>query len=127
MKYRVKNRPNNYHDSYIKTEYITEYSITSLNRYKHSTKYLLADDKLVTGNLNPWDRAILSQNSSQYIVAPGEENRIDLVAAKVYGNSALYWVLCYMNKIEDPLNIPVGTFLLVPRLSEVFQGSNPLA
>lgn len=127
MKGRIKRRREGHHNTYIKEEYITEYSITSLNRYKHSTQFLLADGKNVLGNLNPWDKAVLTQNAMEYIVQPGEENRIDLVSAKVYGNSALYWVLCYMNKIEDPLDLPVGTFLLVPLLEEVFQGLNPLA
>lgn len=127
MRYRIKDNSKRSHDSYILEQYITEYSIASLSRYKHSNTFLLADGKTIKGNLNPWDRAIALANTSEFIVTVGEEDRIDIVATKVYGNASLYWVLCYANSISDPLKLPVGKYLLIPALEDLFEYPNPLA
>lgn len=127
MAYKIKQRPKGYHDSYILEEYITEYAINSLSRYKHVTSYLLADDKIIKGVLNLWDKSILIQRSFDYIVTAAEENRIDIIATKFYGNASLYWLICYASSIEDPLNLPVGTPLVIPYLEDMFTYPNPLS
>ena len=62
-----------------------------------------------------------------YTVTAADENRIDIIATKVYGAAYLYWILCYINNIEDPLNVPVGRILLVPKISGLRQFPNPLS
>lgn len=128
MKLKIKNLGARTNDSYIKHQYLTDYSTTSLSRYKHGNKLLLADDKIINGNLNPWDMMLFPQTGlKEFVVTSGEENRIDIVATMVYGSASLYWVLCYMNAIDDPLTLPIGTILQVPNLTDLFTYPNPLA
>lgn len=115
-------------DSYIENQYNAEYSLNSEERYKHLNKLLLADGKLINATLSPWDMLIYPHsNLGSYVVTAGEENRIDIVATKVYGNASLYWVLCYANGIKDPLKLPIGTYLVVPDIRDLFSYPNPLA
>lgn len=115
-------------DSFIIKQFYNTYKITSRNRYKHSNLLLLADDKLIPATLNQWDMLIVPKNSNSFVVTAAEENRIDLIATKVYGSAGLYWVICYANNIADPLTeITVGRLLTIPDLASLFTYPNPLA
>ena len=45
-----------------------------------------------------------------------EENRLDRVSYRVYGDEQYWWVLAQANGISDPLELAVGTVLKVPSL-----------
>lgn len=47
-------------------------------------------------------------------------NRPDLIAAKAYGDSQLWWVICEFNAIRDPFfDIKMGTILRIPEINRV--------
>lgn len=48
----------------------------------------------------------------EHYVSDGE--RLDLIAAKYYGESEYYWVVCVANEIRDPFSIQPGDRLLIP-------------
>jgi prophage DNA circulation protein len=55
-----------------------------------------------------------------YEVTSKYENRPDLLAYELYGDSALWWVFAVRNKntIKDPIyDLVAGTKIYIPRLS----------
>ena len=113
---------------FIKAQYIVPYGVNNPSRYKHIDDLLLDDDKVIKKTLGPVDLGIFPHEGTDfYTVKNYEENRIDIVATKLYGSASYYWVLCYMNNIEDPLKLPAGTVLLVPPISSLKRFPNPLS
>lgn len=113
---------------FIKAQYIVPYSISNNSRYKHIDELLLADGTVIKHTLGPVDLSVYPFDGvDMYTVTAADENRIDIIATKVYGAAYLYWILCYINNIEDPLNVPVGRILLVPKISGLRQFPNPLS
>lgn len=48
----------------------------------------------------------------EHYVSDGD--RVDLLAARYYGDSEYYWVICVANEILFPLSIQPGDRLLIP-------------
>jgi hypothetical protein len=112
----------------ISAQYTVPYSMTARSRYKHIDELKLVDNKIIKATMGPIDMSIYPYNGLQkYIVTATDENRIDIVAYKIYGDSSLYWILCYFNRIADPLKLPIGTSLHYPDLASVMQYPNPLS
>lgn len=42
------------------------------------------------------------------------QKRLDILANELYGDSSLWWVICQVNNIRNPFDIPVGTELKLP-------------
>ena len=64
--------------------------------------------------------------NTPYVVLKTEENRLDIIAHKIYGKASLYWVICYANNISDPYNVPAGTILFLPDFASLYEFPNPL-
>ncbi len=125
---QIKNLKGRLNDNYIEGHYVVPYSINSTSRYKHIDELKLIDSKKIKATLGPIDLNVYPYDgTTEYVVTSADENRIDIISYKIYGTSSLYWVLCYMNLIEDPLNIPVGTVLFVPSISSLKRFPNPLS
>ena len=127
VKLKEKNLRGFLDDSYIVKHYLPSYSANSDNRYKHIETISLYDNKTIKATMSPIDLNIIPYNGiATYIVTSAEENRIDLISLKFYGASKFYWAICYMNNIADPLNVPVGTPLIIPDISCLKKYPNPL-
>lgn len=49
-----------------------------------------------------------------------QENRPDLIAYFLYGDPSLWWLLCFYNKIIDPLSeLTTGTTIQVPDYAQL--------
>jgi hypothetical protein len=62
------------------------------------------------------------QSDTVYIVQAGEEGRLDLIAAKLYQDPALWWLLAQANEIFDPFSpteMYAGMPLRVPQLQRI--------
>ena len=53
-----------------------------------------------------------SVSTLEYIVSGSE--RLDVIAAKKYGNSKLWWVIAAASNVGWALQVPPGTRLLIP-------------
>ncbi len=125
---QLKNLRGRYDDDYVKAHYTVPYSTTNNSRYKHIDELLLKDGKTVKATLGTTDLSVYPfSGMSMYVVPDGEEDRIDIIASKTLGSASLYWAICYMNNIDDPLSIKVGRTLYIPSLSSLRQFPNPLS
>lgn len=115
-------------DSYIIKHESVPYGVKNNSRYKHIDELTLYDGKKIKATLGPMDTSITPYGGvTPYTVPKHMENRIDLVALEFYGISSLYWVICYANKLPDPLDLPAGKFLLIPNLNGLRRYPNPLS
>lgn len=131
MKLEEKNTGILKDSDYIIKRFYHYYTQNSINRYKHLDKLLLSDGKIINATPSRADMVAFAilEPDTVYTVTSAEEHRIDILATKFYGRASLYWILCYANpiKLKDPLNIPAGTDLVVPKLVNMYQHPNPLA
>jgi hypothetical protein len=127
-KRKPRNLRGRFDDSYIIKHEAIPYGIKNNSRYKHIDELTLYDGKVVKATLGPMDMSVFPFGGTQpYTVPQHMENRIDLISLKFYGISSLYWVICYMNHIDDPLVIPAGRVLFIPSLSGIRKFPNPLS
>ena len=112
----------------IKNQITVPYGVNDLSRYKHIDELLLTDGKTIKATLGPIDLSVYPYDVPEtYTVTEHDANRIDIIAFKVYGQASMYWAICYMNNIKDPLNIPAGTVLYIPSKETLKQFPNPLS
>jgi hypothetical protein len=79
----------------------------------------------LTDNYDPMTSYFLNEvrklpNQSSYVVT-SSENRIDLISYEIYGDVQYWWILLVYNNLIEPENIPGGTLLLYPSLSDLEQ------
>ena len=48
-----------------------------------------------------------------------ENERLDIIAGKEYGDSTLYWIISAASSIGWGLQCPPGTLIIIPNLSDV--------
>jgi len=48
-----------------------------------------------------------------------ESERLDIIAGKEYGDGSLYWVIAAASNVGWALQVPPGTRILIPNLSDV--------
>lgn len=75
-----------------------------------------------------------NQNVKYYEVHPTEENRLDLIANKFYGNPNYGWIISYFNGIPDGYTVHSGQKLMIPNAvtdlfskGEILQSVSPTA
>jgi hypothetical protein len=126
---RIKNLKGFVNDTnFIKAQYTVPYGVRNNSRYKHIDDLLLDDSKVIKSTLGPVDLSIYPyEGTDLYTVTAADENRIDIIATKIYGSASFYWILCYINSIEDPLHIPTGTILFTPPINSLRRFPNPLS
>lgn len=61
-----------------------------------------------------------AENESTYIVGVETANRLDLVSYRCYSTAKYWWVIALANYIIDPFDVPYGTVLRIPPLSQLY-------
>jgi len=57
---------------------------------------------------------------SRYVVKASDLSRIDLIAYRVYRDSSLWWAICMVNGISNPLeDLSVSDILLLPKKENI--------
>ena len=62
-----------------------------------------------------------AEEETTYIVGVETENRLDLVSFRVYTTAKYWWVIALANYILDPFDVPYGTVLRIPPLSQLYE------
>lgn len=61
-----------------------------------------------------------AEEESTYTVGIETENRLDLVSYRCYSTHKYWWVIALANYIIDPFDVPYGTVLRIPPLSQLY-------
>jgi len=71
---------------------------------------------------NNLSRFAMRYTVSYYQVISSDVMRPDLISYKLYGTVDYWWILLYVNKIDNPLtDIEVGKVLTVPNVLDIYQ------
>lgn len=91
----------------------------ALRRYSRAP-ILGMGEKYGTSYLIPIIREAIKNGEVQTeeLVLQGSE-RLDTLAGKYYGDGTLWWVLAIASNIGYALQVPTGTKILIPRLSDI--------
>ena len=67
------------------------------------------------------ERIIFKESTSDafYKVEAGFVNRLDLISNMFYGTPKLWWVLAYVNHLDNPFKVDSGVILRVPKRSSI--------
>jgi len=99
-------------------------SIDPQSRYSQPSASLVrVPDSSNTYNLTVFRTVPLASiQFSLYVWQSGD--RVDMVAARQYGNPSLWWAIFDINpEIIDPTNIPPGTIVRLPAAPVMGQGT----
>lgn len=92
------------------------------------SRYDLADDSATLSGEGKFFKDILTipMGKFRYTTAPFEYyltiidvQRLDILAANLYGSSEFDDLLLWLNKIADPTSLSVGDMILVPSKSDM--------
>lgn len=91
------------------------------NRYKNTSRY--AKLRLIQKDTNPKPYHEVVNPTPDvdvadcelYIVNGVYVDRPDLIAKKFYGDASLWWFIAKQNKLINPMVIPPGTILQIPK------------
>jgi hypothetical protein len=71
---------------------------------------------------NTLSRFVMSYPVSYYRIVEADVMRPDLISYKVYGTVDYWWIVLFVNDIEDPLDdITAGTILKIPNILDIYQ------
>lgn len=65
-------------------------------------------------------------SEATYIVGVETANRLDLVSYRCYSTAKYWWVVALANNIIDPFDVPYGTVLRIPSLSQLYNDGGVL-
>lgn len=83
------------------------------------------DDGIISSDPISWDfkefsEFMRSKKVKRRRISASEEGAPDLISFQEYGNDSYWWVILFINKIQDPINeLTAGTLIAVPLLSDV--------
>lgn len=92
-------------------------------RRSASSRYARVDLR-PDGLLPLWRPAVIpvAAEDQTHRIAPGEEGRLDVIAAQYYGDGALFWILAIANKIRFvQRDAALGVRIRIPALGTVRQ------
>ena len=67
-----------------------------------------------------------SDNDIYHIVQTEEENRLDIISKKYYGDAQYFWVIALANDLIDPLVVVRDTVLRIPSMTSLYQWEGAL-
>jgi capsid portal protein len=90
----------------------------NISRYEIYRQIIDNDNNIYveTANQTPVDE---SQNDKYHEVLQEEENRLDIISNKYYGNPEFWWVIAVGNNLVDPFVIKVGDIIRIPSFTSL--------
>jgi len=107
-------------DKYNTLDYYVKIDSNYLSRYNNTR--IINEKETNYKIFETYDNAkiVTSDSDKYYKVTHLTENRLDIIAYKIYGNAMYWWILAMANDIIDPFNIPINTLLRIPPISSVY-------
>ena len=112
---------------YESVKYLPQISYKNACRYQNLRTIEDSDThKIVHESYN---QKVIPRMSSDsvFVVTSDEENRLDMVANKVYGVARFWWVIALANYMLDPFDLPIGTQLRIPTIMSLYQNGGVLS
>ena len=70
---------------------------------------------------NSLSRFVMNYPVSYYQIVESDVMRPDMISYKAYGTVNYWWLILYVNDIEDPLNDMVsGTVIKIPNIIDIY-------
>lgn len=70
---------------------------------------------------NTLSRFTMSYPVNYYRVTADDVMRPDLISYKAYNSVKFWWIICFVNHINDPLSdIAVGTLIKLPNILDIY-------
>ena len=111
---------------YEPLEYLPTVSYKNASRYRN-LRTLKDETNGRIHHESPIQQAIKKSSDDTLITITNEtENRLDIVAYKVYGSPRYWWVIALANYIIDPFDIPAGSTLRIPPLLSLYKSGGVL-
>ena len=89
--------------------------LTKTSRY-HTTKRVIDFSRYL--RYQEWDAPRFGEVPERiYVVTQRDLDRPDLISWEAYGTVALWWVIMFYNKINDPFSMQVGDRLKIPTIT----------
>lgn len=100
-------------------------------QYNHISRYsiyrqILDDEQELyteTSNVTPIPE---TDKDFYHEILKEEENRLDIIANKYYGNPDFFWMIAIANNIIDPFIITPGEVIRIPNFNSLMQWKAPL-
>ena len=88
-----------------------------LNRYDAPLMQIqLSDGRTVYKTARP---TIVDTSAADTIINVGEQDRFDILAQNVYGNSSQWWIIAAVDgRVNGSLTVPIGTSINIPPVSK---------
>lgn len=67
-----------------------------------------------------------SSNDKYHEVQPDEENRLDIISNKYYGNPEYYWAIAMANNFVDPFIVKSGDIIRIPDFASLLKWNGAL-
>ena len=67
------------------------------------------------------NRFVMNYPVEYYRITAGDVMRADLLSYKNYGTVKYWWIICYVNGIQNPLDdIEVGQLVKIPNILDIY-------
>jgi len=92
-----------------------------MNRSKFYKKITVDDVNEIDFLWNSLSFCLINHTSSYYRIVGDEVGQPDLISYRVYGTEKYWWVICLINKIENPLvDIVEGSIIEIPNIRDIY-------
>lgn len=97
------------------------------SRYRKLKRLLEDNGELYIESYEPNNPIPKQADDSYHIITLADMNRLDLVSQQYYSSPFFWWVIAEASEINDPFNIPLGTVLRIPSMSNLFSNLKVLS
>jgi len=92
-----------------------------MNRTKFYNKVVVNGILELDFLYNTLSNFVMTHTPTYYRTDEHDVARPDLISFENYGTVGYWWIICLVNKIQNPFTgIPVGTILTIPHLSDIY-------
>jgi len=89
------------------------------NFFEETTVY---DFKEYDHLYNSLSRFVMNYSVQYYRIMEDDLLRPDLISYKAYGTVKYWWLVCFVNKIQDPFtDLEVGALFTMPNILDIYE------
>jgi len=83
-----------------------------------ATETVIPEFDYLNNNLSNF---VMNYDPSYYTVKEDDKARPDLISYKTYRTVSYWWLICYVNEIQNPfLDVYVGQLMVIPNILDIY-------